>query len=265
MNLDFTPVLIVILLFIVALLFSPLGLGGGVLYVPILHYIAEWPLIESLLASLALVWMVALGSSNSHSRKGYSDATAVSAGRMTAVPAAVVGTILAWFSLEYISDVVIKVIAALILIFVIERNIRDVNIDKSDRDNLTLYSRFAACGGLASGLLGIGGGAIYVTLHRTVLGMDSRSSAGTSYLIGVVVVPVALASHILIDGTLGNVLGHTGVLPAFFILFATFSAAWLGALYAIDHLPVNIITNIFLVAVSISLVRYLWDIATYLI
>ncbi|HJN55437.1 MAG TPA: hypothetical protein QF646_03505, partial [Candidatus Poseidoniales archaeon] len=62
MNLDFTPVLIVILLFIVALLFSPLGLGGGVLYVPILHYIAEWPLIESLLASLALVWMVALGS-----------------------------------------------------------------------------------------------------------------------------------------------------------------------------------------------------------
>ena len=52
--------LAIALILLVALLFSPLGLGGGVLYVPILHYVAGWTLVESLLASLTLVWMVAM-------------------------------------------------------------------------------------------------------------------------------------------------------------------------------------------------------------
>ena len=41
---------IAILFFIaVAVVFSPLGLGGGVLYVPIFHYILEWDFLESVI------------------------------------------------------------------------------------------------------------------------------------------------------------------------------------------------------------------------
>ena len=54
---------IAILFFIaVAVVFSPLGLGGGVLYVPIFHYILEWDFLESVIGSLSLVFMVTLGS-----------------------------------------------------------------------------------------------------------------------------------------------------------------------------------------------------------
>ena len=51
-----------VLILLVALTFSPLGLGGGVLYLPILLYIAEWPVSQAILGSLSMVWMVAIAT-----------------------------------------------------------------------------------------------------------------------------------------------------------------------------------------------------------
>ena len=260
MNLE---ILVIPLLLLVALVFSPLGLGGGVLYVPILHYMGGWPLIESLLASLALVWMVALGSSLAHSGEGHADRSIAKTGRITAVPAAVVGTIIAWILIEYVSEIIIKIIASLILIFVIERNLRSTE-SVSRAEDLSTYRVGTACGGFASGLLGIGGGAIYVTLNRRLAGLVPRTAAGTSYLIGAAVVPVALLSHIIIDGTLPSVLDRTGILVALLVPLAAFAAAFGGARTAIKHLPVNVVLATFIVAVSASLGRYLWDIISQL-
>ena len=61
------------------------------LFVPILHYIGDWPLMEAIIASLAMVWMVALGSSLAHSGEGHANKKVANAGRLTAVPAAMVG------------------------------------------------------------------------------------------------------------------------------------------------------------------------------
>ena len=53
-------VLIAVLL--TAFLFAPLGLGGGMLFVPILHYLAGWPLdTATLVVSLLLTLSVSLG------------------------------------------------------------------------------------------------------------------------------------------------------------------------------------------------------------
>ena len=37
-------VVVLIAVLLTAFLFAPLGLGGGMLFVPILHYLADWPL-----------------------------------------------------------------------------------------------------------------------------------------------------------------------------------------------------------------------------
>jgi hypothetical protein len=253
-------ILVIFLLLTVAFLFSPLGLGGGVLYVPILHYLAGWDMEVAILASLTLVWMVAIGSSLAHHSSGHSDIEVANSGRLAAVPGAIIGTILAWYSFAYVSDIVIKIVAAAILIFVIERNLRTTPDIERRTDKMGVYRGGAAFGGVASGLLGIGGGAIYVTLHRSILGIDSRKSAGTSYLIGAVVVPVALFSHILLDSTVPEVLAHTGYLVAVLMPLAALGTAWFGAKYAIEHLSVKMVTTTFLIAVSLSLSRYLWDI-----
>ncbi len=249
-----------VLILLVALTFSPLGLGGGVLYLPILLYIAEWPVTQAILGSLSMVWMVAIASSMAHTRDGHSNIQVANAGRMTAVPAAVVGTIIAWLILEYISDVVIKVIAAGILVFVIERNLRTPVITTEMTEDLRTYKVGTAFGGIASGILGIGGGAIYVTLHRSILGLETRTSAGTSYLIGAMVVPVALISHIIIDQSLFEVIETAGWSAIIVMPIMAFSAAFFGAQFAIKYLPVKVVTTTFLLAVSLSLVRYLWDI-----
>ncbi|MDP6010948.1 MAG: sulfite exporter TauE/SafE family protein [Candidatus Poseidoniaceae archaeon] len=249
-----------VLILLVALTFSPLGLGGGVLYLPILLYIAEWPVTQAIIGSLSMVWMVAIGSSMAHTKDGHSDIRIAKAGRITAVPGAVVGTIIAWLILEYISDVVIKVIAAGILVFVIERNLRTPVISTKSTEDLSTYKVGTALGGIASGVLGIGGGSIYVTLHRSILGLETRTSAGTSYLIGAMVVPVALFSHIIIDQSLFEVVETAGWATIIAMPIMAFSAAFFGARFAIKYLPVKMVTTTFLLAVSLSLGRYLWDI-----
>ena len=71
----------IISLLSVALIFSPLGLGGGVLYVPIFYYMLDWQMQEAVTGSLTLVLMVSLGSSLAHSKAGYADKDAANLGR----------------------------------------------------------------------------------------------------------------------------------------------------------------------------------------
>ena len=222
-------------------------------------------MIEAIIASLTMVWMVALGSSFAHSGEGHANKEVANAGRLTAIPAAIIGSFLAWLAIEYVSLLVIKVIAAAILIYVIERNLRPSEKVTGGVEVLTKYKIGCAFGGLASGLLGIGGGAVYVTINRRMAGLDIRDAAGTSYLIGAAVVPVALLSHILIDGTLPDVYHRTGLLAAIIVPVLAFCSAYIGAKNAIKHLPINIVKWIFLVAVGASLGRYLWDIGSNLL
>ena len=45
-----SPLWWLIAVLLTAFLFAPLGLGGGMLFVPILHYLADWPLDTATLA-----------------------------------------------------------------------------------------------------------------------------------------------------------------------------------------------------------------------
>ena len=101
---DFVTIIAVICLLLVAVAFSPLGLGGGILFVPIIHYMLDWEIREALVASLTLVLMVAIGSSMAHSKSGHADLDAANLGRISAVPSAVFGTILSGALISTIGD-----------------------------------------------------------------------------------------------------------------------------------------------------------------
>jgi hypothetical protein len=266
---DPTTILAVALLLFVALIFSPIGLGGGVLYVPIFLYLLDWGVQEAVTGSLLLVFMVALGSSLSHKKSGHSDTVVANAGRITAIPFALVGTILAGILLESVGEVGTKILASAILIFVIERTITRMRNGQSEAENppdfeplRKKYQMGAALAGTASGLLGIGGGAILVTLNRSLLKMDAHKAAGTSYQIGSTIVPVALLSHIILDGAALELYRTVGTLGTVLIPLLAFTFAFCGAKFAIQYLPKKAVTTTFLVAVSLSLARYFIDFAT---
>ena len=104
LKLDLVTISAIILFLIVALIFSPLGLGGGVLYVPIFHYILDWGFQESLIGSLSLVLMVTLGSGLAHSKTGNAEHKIANYGRISAIPAAIIGTILSGIIIKSVGD-----------------------------------------------------------------------------------------------------------------------------------------------------------------
>jgi len=265
------PVIIfaIALLLFVALIFSPLGLGGGVLYVPIFLYLLDWGVQESITASLLLVFMVALGSSLSHKKSGHADTAVANAGRISALPFAVVGTILAGILLDKVGEVGIKILASAILLFIIERTITRMRKEQSEIEPMPEFAPLkkkyqvgAALAGTASGILGMGGGAILVTLNKSLLKMDAHKAAGTSYQIGSTIVPVALLSHIIIDGVIYDLFDSVGIVLTILIPLLAFIFAFSGAKFAIRNLSNKVVTIVYLIAVSLSLIRYFIDFAS---
>jgi len=114
-------------------------------------------------------------------------------------------------------------------------------------------------GGTASGLIGVGGGVMFTMMNRTILGLEPHRAAGTSYLIVMRVVPVAIISHLLIEPELWSDLMALDPL-LLSIPIVVLLASWGGAKTAIKMLPQRFLTYPYLLAVSVSLIRYLIDV-----
>ena len=265
---DLMTLLAIFCLLMVAVAFSPLGLGGGILYVPIMHYMLDWEIKEAIVASLTLVLMVSLGSSLAHSKSGFAEHQVAKWGRIAAVPSATIGVLLSGVLLTLVGDIGIKILAAIVITFVLERTIRkpSSHIAEYTGDKLlekrNQYLAGSSVAGIAAGVLGIGGGAILVTLNRSMLKMDAKKAAGTSYLVAATIVPVALLSHLVINQNLDVIVDNSGIIAMILVPLMVFASAFFGAKYAIKYLPKQVVTVVFLFVVSISLLRYIVDFLT---
>jgi len=251
---------VVALLLVVVVLFSPIGLGGGLLYVPILHYMAGLPFETAILGSLVLVLCTALGSSQAHRAEELVKMDCVKAAVVTALPAAVVGALISIWAIEQVSDVTVKVIALCLTSWVLYQTIRkmrsEVGVAEGEFDP-KVYRIGTGVGGLACGMIGIGGGAIYVTMNRGWGGLGVRQAAGTSFAIASLVVPVAIATHSIARGW--GELADIEVLLLIITPILALGFAYLGGKYSVKHLPAFAITWVFITMVSLSLLRYLTD------
>ena len=259
----------VICLLLVAVAFSPLGLGGGILYVPIMHYMLEWEIKESLVASLTLVLMVALGSSMAHSKSGHADKKVAKLGRISAVPSAVIGVILSGALLSAVGDIGIKIIAAIIVFFVIERTLRKTlskdeletaevpDIRKEKPVYCRIFIRRNFCRNIGNWRRSNPG-----DIEQVILKMDAKKAAGTSYLVAATITPVALVSHLILSRNLSTIVDDAGILAIIVVPILVFASAYFGAKYAIKYLPKQIVSYVFLFVVSVSLFRYLSDLVS---
>lgn len=268
---EFEILIAILLILMTAFMFAPLGLGGGVLYVPIFLFLLEWEIHLSLVASLILVWMVSLGSRAAHSKGGYTVESVGKKGTKAALLGAVFGAIVAAIFINQLGDISIKISATFLLIWVLFSTVKKLNSELHANGNddfdspevegrvLNIYRAGCFGGGAASGLLGIGGGAIFVTLHRSTLKYKQHQAAGTSYIIESWMVPMGILTHLVIDKS-GPALIETLGIYLIFISLLVVGTAWLGAKVAIKMLPQRVLTYPFIIAVIVSIVRYLIDI-----
>ena len=110
--------------------------------------------------------------------------------------------------------------------------------------------------GMASSVLAIGAGAIYVPVLNQFGGLESRQAIGTSYGLMIMVVPVGVIVHVLL---------YSGDWPSFwnvfFLPFAVLSGSILGAKVGL-LLPEQIILRGFISILGIIFIRYFIDILT---
>jgi uncharacterized membrane protein YfcA len=263
--------LAIFLIIFTAFLFSPLGLGGGVLYMPILHYLVGWEIPLSVLGSLMLILSVSLGSRMAHMKGGYAIIEIGKSGVFPAIIGAIFGTLASYILITFLGDFTIKIAASFLLIWVIIKTLRQLRGENNIVNDeglapkeitkviLNKYRILCFLGGMTSGALGMGSGMLLVTFHRTLFSWKPHYAAGTSAHIVMLMVPVGIISHLVIDGTGEDLLDKLGYwILIFAIVMPTIS--WLGSRAAIKLVPQRLLTYPFLIAVIGSLIRYILDI-----
>ena len=264
-------VLIFIGVFCIAFAFAPVGLGGGMLFVPLLHYVADMPIDGTLLAvSLSLTAVVSYGSGLAHRKNGHHDDEAIKSALWGAIPGALFGVGIVALLGENL-DSVFKMVSVVILIWALIKTRKklmvgdikeEVNLEENiasiDHLNLRLG---AATGGTLSSVLAIGAGVIYVPVLQQNAGLSTRKSIGSSLHIMMVVVPLAIITHLALISTSerNTLLEQIDVL--FVLPILTFLGARLGAQFGMKYISPPNIMKIFMAFTAIVLIRYLWDLS----
>ena len=257
--------LVILGVMVIAFIFAPIGLGGGMLFVPLIHYVLGWPIDGKLLAvSLMLTGVVSWGSGLTHRREKLVDDDMIGISLWGAVPGAVIGVLIIQlfegdFDLIFKSLSLILISIALAKYLFSRKKSEDDDLQHKD-ENIPGLVFGAGFGGFLSSVLAIGAGAIYVPTLQTFGRLKARVSIGSSLNIMMIVVPIAVISHLVI---LNDFQKNELFEQIFFIailLVITFIGSRFGAQFGIKNIPENRILQIFITILIIIWFRYLIDI-----
>lgn len=261
-----TLLLVIGLVFITGLLFAPLGMGGGLLFVPILHYVADWEIDGVLLlVSLALTTVVSFGSGLAHQKQGYWSTDARNSTLKGAIPGVLVGVLLV-ILLEDKLDFTFKVASALMILWAIQKTwaklnsdaeISEVKVEQEEIEQVPVAIG-GVIGGVLCSVLGIGSGTIYVPVLRQYTNLKTRTAIGTSLGIMMAVVPIALITHfVALSNQQVSFLFEEGALMLCLLaIVATFLGAKIGANIGLKYIPTKVVMGIFLGLLVLILIRY---------
>lgn len=254
---------LVVLLFGVAFIYSNLGLGGGLLFVPIMlaFGVGDSKVVAPI--SLTLTVMTAASSTINHHRKGYVD---FHIGRVLVVGALIGALLGTYLHIAFVSEALFKIVFITILVVFGTLMLRDwvrnpqsVDADDDTRINqrrLTETTAAMVGSGFLSGLAGVGGGLLNVPLIRILLGRKTRKAIGTSSLL---IMPTAAFGFFLY--LFGLSLSNTGfnVPPAFILIPilmpVVLVGAYLGSSLGLARLKTRSVALIFILVIFVAAVQ----------
>jgi hypothetical protein len=215
--LAFDILFLVLLGFLVGVVASMTGVGGGSFIVPVLSIVYQFTSQEAVGTSLAVIVFTSLASTYAYSRQKRTDYRVGAFLAVTTVPGAVLGAYLTTF----VSSSLLGIIFSFFMIFValsmlVEWHISLPKIVKNPRlwhrklvdsggemfeYDANILSAFvlAFFGGLSSGLLGIGGGALIVPILNLVAGIPMHIAVATSMFIMVFTSLAGVATHLQLN------------------------------------------------------------------
>ena len=244
-----------------------LGVGGGIVIVPILYFVLGGIGVTdtvrmkiAVATSLATIIFTSLSSARSHYKRGAVDFTLLKSWGVPIFVGVVLGTMIGGHVDGLVLTIVFAVVALLVAINMVVR-----------ADNSALAERFpnafvkGAAGlfvGLISAMMGIGGGTLSVPI-LTAFGFDIRKAVGTAAAIGFIIaipgtIGYALAGWGEPDLPAGSV-GYPNLIALIALIPLTTLIAPLGARVA--HLiPRRMLSYAFAAFLGITALRMFFDI-----
>jgi uncharacterized membrane protein YfcA len=264
--------LVLILVFMTGLLFAPLGMGGGMLFVPILHYVAGWEIDGGLLlVSLSLTTVVSYGSGLAHRKEGHWSSDARNSAMRGAIPGVLIGVLIVMVLGDKM-DLAFKVVSALMISWALQKTWKKMKVDaatnseeiEEEEIETVPLSIGSGIGGILTAALGIGAGAIYIPLLRQYTTLKTRTAIGTSLGIMMVVVPIAVIAHsfALSSDQVSFLLDENIMIFGPSAMIATFVGAQIGAKVGLKYLPTKAVMGVFFSLLILILVRYILDLAS---
>lgn len=260
--------LLIALMFGVAFIYANLGLGGGLLFVPIMLSAGVGSSKVVAPISLTLTIMTATSSVINHRRKGFVDFRLGA----TLVAGTLVGTYIgSTVHLLYLDDATFKGFFVAILFLFGGIMLRDWmrnerSVDEDD-DTKMIPARLGVTtvamtgSGFLSGSLGVGGGLLNVPLMVYALGRKTRKAIGTSSL---VIIPTAAFGFLVYLYSLSTQSGGF-VVPSEFVLIPilmpfVFLGAYLGSRWGLARLNTREVALIFILVLFVAAAKLVLDI-----
>jgi len=256
-----------VLIFAVAFIYANLGLGGGLLFVPILLSTGVGSKDLAVPISLSLTIATAVSSVINHHRLGLVD---FRLGRLLVAGALVGAVIGTFFTLKVLNEETFKAFFASVLVvfgaYMILDWVRDErSVDEDNNARLThprvVGTAAATAGsGFLSGAMGIGGGLLNVPLLVYVLGRKTRKAIGTSSLLIIPTAAVGFVAYIV-----GLAVQPAGFAwPESFLLIpilmpVVFVGAYLGSRWGLAKLRTRSVALIFIVVLFVAAAKLLID------
>ena len=233
---------------------SLLGLGGGVLIVPLLTLVFNLPLREAVGVSLACVVATSAAASGTFLERRVADLRLAMLLELFTAAGAVAGGLIA-FALD---EQLLAGLFALLLLYTAATMVRRAVAPAQQSEiavegatpaaprNIPLGAAGGLFGGIISGLLGIGGGVVIVPLMHLGMGLPLRVATATSTLIIAVTAAASGIVYLLRGGIDPYVLGPTAV--------GVFIGAFIGSRSA-ARIPLRLLRLLFIAVLAYTAVQ----------
>ncbi len=248
----------------IGFLFAPLGLGGGILYVPLLHYIGGWDLDQTLIiVSLLLTTITSYGSGLEHRKQSYVDDRLIRVALRGAIPGAIIGVVFVFISgTQYKS--MFKILSVVVVGFVIYKMVMRIrHQSKSAAANREVQhsklTGMSAFGGFLSSVMAVGAGLIYVPAMKFFGNLNTRTSIGSSLNVMMVVVPIAIITHFLLLSSAQVEILKTEFWLLAVLVLVNFIGAKSGAIIGFKLFDESQLVKLFIAVLSITWLNYMFD------
>ena len=248
----------IIAVFAISFIYSNLGMGGGVLFVPLLFWLTSYGEDEVVVISLCLVLANSLTALMNHQREKLVD---WKLGGIMATGAIVGSFIGAMFNLNTGKEVFLIIFMVVVIVVITKmlidwmRQTEACEIDnnaKLTNKRITAASTGTVGGGFMAGCLGLGGGVINVPLLMYVLGRSTKKAAGTSFIIMIIAVIVGIATFAY-EGVNIDMTYVLALSPVVFL------GSYMGSRWGIQKLKCREVQLLFILVLVIAIVKVGYD------